>query len=58
MPYRSKAQQRKFHAMLSKGEISAATVKEYDQSTHNYGNLPERVGGKSVRAARKTKGQK
>lgn len=44
MPYKSKAQQRKFHAMLERGEIEESTVKEYDEATKGkYGSLPERV---------------
>ena len=42
MPYKSKAQQRKFHAMAARGEISQAKVHEYDQAT-NFKNLPERA---------------
>lgn len=41
MPYDSKAQQRLFHAKQKRGEISAKTVKEFDQST-DFSNLPER----------------
>lgn len=44
MPYKSRAQQRKFHAMLNRGEISASTVKEFDEATKGeYGSLPEHV---------------
>ena len=44
MPYKSKAQQRKFHAMEARGEISKATVDEFDQATKGqYKNLPDRV---------------
>jgi hypothetical protein len=41
MPYQSKAQQRKFHAMESRGEISPATVKHWDKATKNFAALPE-----------------
>lgn len=41
MPYKSKKQQRKFHAMEERGEISPKVVKEFDQST-DFSNLPER----------------
>jgi len=53
MPYRSVARQRKFHAMKDRGEISAATVKEYDKST-DYSKLPARVSspGHSMSARR------
>lgn len=42
MPYKSKAQQRKFHVLLERGEISPATVKEFDRAT-DYSKLPERI---------------
>lgn len=42
MPYKSDAQRRKFHAMLNRGEISAATVAEYDHASKGK-KLPERV---------------
>ena len=41
MPYSSRAQGRKFHALLAEGKISAATVKEYDDAT-DFSKLPER----------------
>lgn len=52
MPYKSDAQRRKFHAMLSRGEIDAATVKEYDKASKGK-DLPERV-----KPARKKKADK
>lgn len=48
MPYKSKAQQRKFHAMEARGEISHSTVEEFDKAT-NYRNLPDRVRKKRAR---------
>lgn len=42
MPYKSDAQRRKFHAMRKRGEISAATVSEFDQASKGK-KLPERV---------------
>ena len=41
MPYKSKAQQRLFHAKLARHEISASTVREFDQAT-NFSSLPEK----------------
>lgn len=41
MPYESKAQQRKFHAMEARGEIDPKTVAEFDQAT-NFNKIPER----------------
>ena len=42
MPYKSAAQRRKFHALLNRGAISAATVAEWDQASKGK-KLPERV---------------
>ena len=42
MPYKSQAQRAKFHAMAARGEISPATVKEYDQASKGK-KLPARV---------------
>ena len=33
MPYKSDAQRRKFHAMLARHQISAATVAEFDAAS-------------------------
>lgn len=40
MPFKSKAQFRKFGAMLSRGEIDKATFDEYAHST-DFSKLPE-----------------
>lgn len=48
MPYKSDAQRRKFHAMLKRGEISAATVAEFDQASKGK-KLPERVRPKRTK---------
>lgn len=50
MPYASKAQQRKFHAMEARGEISKATVNEYDKAT-DFKNLPERAKDREGRVS-------
>lgn len=42
MPYKSEAQRRKFHAMEKRGEISRATVKEFDEASKGK-KLPEKV---------------
>lgn len=42
MPYKSKAQQRKFHQMLKDGEIDKKTVDEFDESSKGK-KLPEKV---------------
>lgn len=43
MPYKSKAQQRFFHAALMRGDIDRKTVKEYDNASRGK-KLPEKVG--------------
>lgn len=48
MPYVSRAQQRLFHAKERRGEISHATVKEFDRAT-DFSHLPERVRKRKVR---------
>jgi hypothetical protein len=45
MPFKSKAQRRKFAELLVKGEISAETFEEWNRSTGGK-NLPERVKAK------------
>src|SRR5512136_2201594 len=42
MPFKSKAQRRKFYAMANRGEISHAKVKEWERHTKGK-KLPERV---------------
>jgi hypothetical protein len=61
VPFRSKAQRRKFAELLMKGEISEQTYEEWNRSTGSR-NLPERVkpkkgaGKKKPAAARKKSG--
>ena len=45
MPFKSKAQRRKFAELLMKGEISEETFEEWNRSTGSR-KLPERVGPK------------
>jgi hypothetical protein len=57
MPFKSKAQRRKFAELLMKGEISEETFEEWNRSTGS-ARLPERVkpkkgSGKNKAAARK-----
>lgn len=55
MPYRSKAQQRLFHAKLARHEIKASTVHEFDEDTKgHYDELPEKV--KRSKPVRKKRG--
>ncbi len=46
MPYKSKAQRGKFHAMEERGEISPKVVAEWDKASKGK-KLPERVKPKS-----------
>jgi hypothetical protein len=61
MPFKSKAQRRKFAELLMKGEISEETFEEWNRSTGSR-NLPERVkpkkgaGRKKPAAVRKKSG--
>ncbi len=48
MPYKSKKQARKFHAMEARGQISPSTVKEFDQAT-NFASLPDQVVKKAAK---------
>lgn len=48
MPYASKAQQRKFHALEAEGKIDPATVKEFDNAT-DFSRLPEKKKSKADR---------
>ena len=52
MPYKSEAQRRKFHEMARKGQISDATVAEWDAASKGK-KLPERVKVKKRKKGRK-----
>jgi hypothetical protein len=59
MPFKSKAQRRKFAELLVKGEISEETYEEWNRSTGS-ASLPERVhpkrpGKQKKRAKKSTK---
>lgn len=56
MPFKSKAQRRKFAELLVKGEISPETYEEWNRETGRR-ELPERVK-KKKRAAKKKKSAK
>ena len=51
MPFKSKAQRRKFAELLVKGEISEETFEEWNRETGG-DNLPERVKPASKKTAR------
>ena len=52
MPFKSKAQRRKFAELLVKGEISPETFEEWNRETGS-ARLPERVKRKTKRAKKK-----
>ena len=51
MPFKSKAQRRKFAELLMKGEISAETFEEWNRETGS-AKLPERVKSAKKRTSR------
>ena len=55
MPFRSKAQLRKFGAMVRRREISKAKFQEWLKETPNVKSLPERVSKKKTKKKRKSK---
>ena len=58
MPFKSKAQRRKFAELLVKGEISPETYEEWNRETGS-AKLPERVHPKpGSKAKRKTKAKR
>ncbi len=54
MPFKSKAQRRKFAELLVKGEISQETYEEWNRSTGS-AKLPERVSRKPRSKAKKAR---
>jgi hypothetical protein len=52
MPFKSKAQRRLFYAKEEHGELSKATVDEWEKATKGK-KLPERVGKKKRRLFRR-----
>ena len=53
MPFKSKAQRRKFAELLMKGEISEETFEEWNRSTGSR-KLPERVAPKTKPGRKKS----
>lgn len=53
MPFKSKAQRRKFAELLVKGEITPETFEEWNRETGSR-ELPEHVKRKGKRAKRRT----
>lgn len=56
MPFKSKAQVRKFAEMVKKGVISQAKFDQWVEKTSNLRELPERIGTKSQKKAKKRGG--
>jgi hypothetical protein len=60
MPFVSKSQQRAMHAKAGRGEISTATIHEYDEATKKkpggFAGLPERKA--AMRGLHAAMGQK
>jgi hypothetical protein len=56
MPFKSKAQRRKFAELLMKGEISPETFEEWNRETGS-AELPERVGPKKRAKRKGTRGR-
>ena len=52
MPFKSKAQRRKFAQLLVEGKISDETYEEWNRSTGSK-ELPERVKKKAVKSTRR-----
>jgi hypothetical protein len=57
MPFKSKAQRRKFAELLMKGEISPETFEEWNRETGS-ATLPERVTPKKKGSGAKTKSKR
>jgi hypothetical protein len=53
MPFKSKAQRRKFAELLVNGEISPETFEEWNRETGSK-ELPERVKPKAKKSAKRT----
>jgi hypothetical protein len=47
MPFKSKAQVRKWGQLVKEGKIKESTYKEALSATKDFGKLPERVGSKT-----------
>jgi len=58
MPFKSKAQVRKFGAMVKRGEMSKAEFDKWLKHTPNIKGLPERVGKKKVIKKKSKKSKK
>ena len=43
MPFKSKAQARKFYSLVEEGKIKESTAKEWAKATPNIAALPEKI---------------
>jgi len=57
LPFKSKAQRRKFYAMLKRGEISKSKVDEWERETKGK-RLPEKIKKKTKPTKRKNRKSK
>ena len=57
MPFKSKAQRRKFAALLVEGKISPETFEEWNRETGSK-SLPERAGRKTAKRKAATRASK
>lgn len=49
MPFRSKAQLRKFHSMVKSGKLDPEVLEEWEEAAPSLSRLPERVKRKNER---------
>jgi hypothetical protein len=49
MPFRSRAQVRKFYALKKKGKMSQSEIDKWTNETPSIKSLPERIGKKKSR---------
>lgn len=55
MPFKSKAQLRKFAELVKQGKMSKKTFNEWLKATPNVKRLPERIGNKRKKTHKKPK---
>ena len=51
-PYKSEAQRKKFHALLSKGKMKRSVVEEFDTASEGK-RLPERMKSRSKKRVKR-----
>jgi hypothetical protein len=57
MPYKSRSQQRAFHAKLKRHEISPKVVQEFDAATRgHFSELPEHAPARGKKPVRRKRG--